>query len=94
MRGYSPEPIGSTCNEHPRHDFSAFFSNDGAKALRDTGICSDGGIYPDQFGTPSFSSNVARRGVTATNGLVAAGRDETCPDETRKVVAEKNHNLW
>jgi hypothetical protein len=53
------EPIGRTCNEHPRRDFSALFGKDAAMALPDTGSRSGGGIYPDQIGTPPFSRNVA-----------------------------------
>jgi len=55
LSGRSAEPVGKTCNEYPRHDFSSLSSKDAAKALHDTGARSGGGIYPDQIGTPPFS---------------------------------------
>jgi hypothetical protein len=65
LSGHSAEPVGRTCNEHPRHDLSPFFSKDAAKDFRDTGARSGGGIYPDQIRTPPFSSNTAQCGEAA-----------------------------
>ena len=73
LRGPSAEPVGRTCNEHPRHDFSTLFSKDAAKALHDRGTRSGAGIYPGQISTPPFSSNVALSNLSA-DGYSAAFR--------------------
>ena len=49
-------------------------------------LSSGGGIYPDQIGTPPFSTNVAQRGLAAATktwyghpGRVGHGRDAPAP---------------